>query len=45
MILFVMNQEKYTVAFLITILFLEVLIIGYFMGHFLYKPNCKVKCN
>ncbi|PQP78579.1 hypothetical protein C6B38_05250 [Spiroplasma sp. ChiS] len=35
-VLFVINHEKYTVAFLITILFLGVWVIGYFMGHFLF---------
>ncbi|WP_425379179.1 hypothetical protein [Spiroplasma endosymbiont of Polydrusus pterygomalis] len=43
-VLFIMNQEKYMVAFLITILFLGVWVIGYFMGHFFYmnKDNIRV---
>lgn len=43
-VLFIINQEKYTVAFLITILFLGVWVIGYFMGHFFFmnKDNLRI---
>ncbi len=43
-VLFIINQEKYTVAFLITILFLGIWVIGYFMGHFFFmnKDNIRI---
>ncbi len=45
-VLFIINQEKYTVAFLITILFLGVWVISYFMGHFFFmNVNCTMKCS
>ncbi|WP_424526591.1 hypothetical protein [Spiroplasma endosymbiont of Glossina fuscipes fuscipes] len=38
-VLFVINQKKYTIAFLISVLLLGIWVTGYFMGHFLFM-NC-----
>ncbi|WP_426605734.1 hypothetical protein [Spiroplasma endosymbiont of Glossina fuscipes fuscipes] len=42
-VLFVINQKKYTIAFLISVLLLGIWVTGYFMGHFLFMNKENIK--